>query len=418
MIHVFVGPSLPRSEPVLTTPGLQVRAPIGHGDLFDTTIRAGDTALIIDGVYHQAPTLRHKEILAAMGRGVRVIGAASIGALRAAELAPFGMLGVGSIYTAYARGEIDSDDEVAVGQAPDGDWDALTWPMVNLRHVLKLAALAGRVDGERAASLLADLRTVYYPQRTTAAVRAICRRHSELAFADWLAVQRERDPYFGDLKRTDALEAVHTTLAAPAPQPGTGPSPRVWETIHYQRWANTAAHARVDGLDLRTEDRLVYQQVFDPGFPHRWTAYLEYRSQHPANGPARLLAERCADAAGSVLPAHRLFHPLPDLRDPVTVALLLAGEILEDRRAVARYADTLTLAVRTRPGFTAAAVREDLARRLLLQVWRCKVEDLDAAASARGLVCAARAVEAAKRLVPGFLAETQQAGGHPCLTNP
>ncbi|MBP5873147.1 hypothetical protein F3K24_43140, partial [Streptomyces sp. LBUM 1485] len=50
----------------------------------------GDTAVIIDGLYHQAPALRHKEIIAAMARGVRVIGAASIGALRAAELAPFG----------------------------------------------------------------------------------------------------------------------------------------------------------------------------------------------------------------------------------------------------------------------------------------------------------------------------------------
>ncbi|MGV9708646.1 TfuA-like protein [Streptomyces sp. NPDC003483] len=39
------------------------------------------------------------------GWGVKAIGAASIGALRAAELAPFGMFGVGRIYTAYARGE-------------------------------------------------------------------------------------------------------------------------------------------------------------------------------------------------------------------------------------------------------------------------------------------------------------------------
>lgn len=45
-------------------------------------IRSGDTVVITGGVYHQAPALRHKEILAAMGRCVTVIGAASIGALR------------------------------------------------------------------------------------------------------------------------------------------------------------------------------------------------------------------------------------------------------------------------------------------------------------------------------------------------
>ncbi|MEV7304560.1 TfuA-like protein [Streptomyces clavifer] len=78
-----------------------------------------------------------------MGRGVHVIGAASIGALRAAELAPYGMLGVGSVYAAYHRGDITADDEVAVGQAPDGQWEALTWPLVNLRSVLRLAQEAG-----------------------------------------------------------------------------------------------------------------------------------------------------------------------------------------------------------------------------------------------------------------------------------
>jgi len=102
VIHVFVGPTPPGCE--LAAPGIRVWPPARHGDLFAPAIRSGDTALVIDGVYHQAPALRHKEILAAMGRGVTVIGAASIGALRAAELDRFGMLGVGRIYAAYAQG--------------------------------------------------------------------------------------------------------------------------------------------------------------------------------------------------------------------------------------------------------------------------------------------------------------------------
>ncbi|MGJ3558798.1 TfuA-like protein [Streptomyces sp. INA 01156] len=219
---MFVGPTLPRSEPVLTAPGVRVWPPVAHGDLFQAAIRKGDTAVIIDGVYHQAPALRHKEILAAMGRGVRVIGAASIGALRAAELAPFGVLGVGSVFTAYARGDIDGDDEVAVGQAPDGEWAALSWPLVNLRHVVQLAQLAGLLDGERASALLADLRAVYYPQRTTGAVHAVCRRRGEHEFAGWLAEQRERDPGFGDVKRADALAAVRTALDGWTPGQGPG----------------------------------------------------------------------------------------------------------------------------------------------------------------------------------------------------
>ncbi|MFD7444048.1 TfuA-like protein [Streptomyces sp. NPDC059909] len=388
---------------------MRVWPPVRHGDLFDTAIRGGDTALIIDGVYHQAPALRHKEILAAMGRGVRLIGAASIGALRAAELAPFGMLGVGSIYTAYVRGEIDGDDEVAVGQAPDGEWDALTWSVVNLRHALQLARSAGVLDAERATRTLTALHAVYYPQRTTAAVRAVCRRQGETEFAGWLAERRDQDRNFGDLKRADALAAVRTALSGWAPRADSQPAPSVWETTYFRQWSNAFARERVDGLELSTEDRIVYQQVFDPAFRKTWAAYLEYRSRHPASDePGLPLAERLGQVTGGDLPAHHVFHPAVDLRDETTVALLLASETPEDRQAVARYADALARARRSRPGFSTAAVRGDLTRRVLVRVWRCPAQRFDAEASARGLVCGARAVEAAKRLMPGFLNERKE----------
>ncbi|SCK63128.1 hypothetical protein YW7DRAFT_06996 [Streptomyces sp. AmelKG-E11A] len=342
MIHVFTGPTLPASEPQLATPDIRIRPPARHGDLFDTAIRPGDTVLIIDGLYHQTPALRHKEILAAIARGVHMTGAASIGALRAAELAPFGMLGIGSIYTSYARGEIHGDDEVAVGQAPDGEEESLTWPVVNLRHTLRLARAAGIVDGERAAGLLTELHAVYYPQRTTAAIRAVCRRRNETQFAQWLADQRRTDPHFGDLKRADALTAVRTALNNSAAPTGQTPRrPPVWDTAYYRRWSNTFAHDRVCGLDLPTEDRLIYQQVFDPAFPARWTAYLERRSLQPTDGaPGLPLRVRLAQVTGG-LPAHRVFRPPVDLRDQTTLGLLLAGESEQDRQAVAHYARTL-----------------------------------------------------------------------------
>ncbi|MEY2229475.1 TfuA-like protein [Streptomyces sp. BF23-19] len=404
MIHVFVGPTLPRSE--LAVPGVRPWPPVRHGDLFDSAIRAGDTAVIIDGVYHQAPALRHKEILAAMGRGVRVIGAASIGALRAAELAPFGMLGIGSVYAAYVRGDIEGDDEVAVGQAPDGAWDALTWPLVNVRHVLALAEAAGVIDTERATALLVALCAIYYPQRTWAAVRAVCRREGESPFADWLAGQREQDRYFGDLKHADALAAVRAALCGAITGSGSGTAP-VWETAYFRRWSNAFAREALEETVLSTEDRLVYQQVFDPQFREKWAAYLEHLSQHPADGgPGLALAERLALVSDGHLPADRLFHPPLNLRDERTTAVLLAGETIHDRQAVARYADALARYQRERPGFSVAAVREEAARALLLRVWRCPECEFDAEASSRGLVCGARAVEAAKRLIPGFLEET------------
>ncbi|MFD0372873.1 TfuA-like protein [Streptomyces sp. NPDC127114] len=411
MIHVYIGPTLPASEPLLDSPRLRVLPPARHGDFFDTAIRPGDTVVLIDGVYHQAPALRHKEILALLGRGVTVLGAASIGALRAAELAPFGMVGVGAVFTAYVRGQITGDDEVAVGQAPDRARDALTCPLVRLRRILELAEAAGVLDGERAARLLAGLRAVYYPQRTWAAVRAVCRRLGETAFADWLAQQRKSDPYFGDVKRADALAAVHAALGGAAAAGPVAVQREDWDTTYFRRWSNAAARTRVGGQELATEDRLVYQQVFDPAFSERWAAYLEYRSRHPADGgPPMALAERLARATSgrNGLPADRVFHPPVDLRDKQTVALLLAGESAEDRISLVRYATALARFRRSRPGLCVESVRDDVARSLLLRVWDCTEAELHAQASARGLVSSARAVVEAKRLVPGFLEEVER----------
>lgn len=406
MHHVFVGPTLARSEPELAAPSVRVCPPVRHGDLFSDVIGAGDTVVIIDGVYHQAPALRHKEILAAMGRGVRVIGAASIGALRAAELAPFGMLGVGAIYDAYLNGSIDGDDEVAVGQAPTGDLKALTWPVVNLRLALELGCRAGVLDGDRAAVLLEALRAVYYPQRTMAAVRAVCRRQGEAAFADWICEQRARDEHFADLKRTDALAAVCAALDDQSP-PILCVQQQMWETVYFRRWSNAFAGSHVDGLDLATADRLIYQQVFDQEFPKTWTAYLQHCSMRTTGSEAgRPLAMRLTQVTSGGLPAHSVFHPPVDLRDKMTVALLLARETPDDRLAVARYAETLAQAQRSRPGFCVEAVRGDLSRRMLLEAWQCPADRLDVEASARGLICGARAVEAAKGLVPGYLDES------------
>ena len=92
----------------------------------------------------------HKEILLALERGIEVWGAASMGALRAAELAPFGMRGVGAIYRAFARGALVADDEVAVAHLPAAQgYRAVSDALVNLRD--GLAPRAGRRDATRTA---------------------------------------------------------------------------------------------------------------------------------------------------------------------------------------------------------------------------------------------------------------------------
>ncbi|OEJ42885.1 hypothetical protein AR457_00935 [Streptomyces agglomeratus] len=136
-------------------------------------------------------------------------------------------------------------------------------------------------------------------------------------------------------ERLQALAVMHVRTRDTDRQWQPGPF-GTWATTHFRRWSNAFAHARVDGLKLSAEDRVVYQQVLDAEFDQRWAAYLEHRSLHPAGaGPGMPLSERLARVTGGDLPADRVFHPVVDLRDETTVAPLLAGESAEDRQAVA-----------------------------------------------------------------------------------
>ena len=87
---IFAGPSLPpRLRPA--DPAVEWRPPVRQGDLYRVALEQPAAIGVIDGYFEAVPTVWHKEILWAMSRGIHVFGAASIGALRAAELDAFGM---------------------------------------------------------------------------------------------------------------------------------------------------------------------------------------------------------------------------------------------------------------------------------------------------------------------------------------
>jgi len=100
---------------------------------------------IIDGLFFHTAAVLHKDILYAINHGITVFGAASIGALRAAELCGYGMIGIGKIFQEYLSGHLSGDDEVAVPVAFSienkkwtivNDYDAL----VNIRATLEKAS--------------------------------------------------------------------------------------------------------------------------------------------------------------------------------------------------------------------------------------------------------------------------------------
>jgi hypothetical protein len=163
-IIVFLGPSLEQSAAEKILPA-EYRPPAKRGDLL-AAVHDGATIIgLIDGVFHQESAVAHREILTAIKKGVRVVGASSMGALRAAEMDTLGMVGIGEIYRMYKSGELESDDEVALVFDPSSGL-ALSEPLINIRFTLKRARGEGIIDAAEHDALLASARSVFYPQRT------------------------------------------------------------------------------------------------------------------------------------------------------------------------------------------------------------------------------------------------------------
>jgi hypothetical protein len=103
----YVGPSL-YGVAVEKRSGEIWRGPARQGDILRDVLTLSPRAIVlIDGVFHQSLAVWHKEIVFALLEGVICIGAASMGALRAAEMHRYGMIGVGKIFEMYRYGEED-----------------------------------------------------------------------------------------------------------------------------------------------------------------------------------------------------------------------------------------------------------------------------------------------------------------------
>lgn len=114
----FVGPTLYgiHVDPI---PGEIWRPPAAQGDILKDAIRYNPKQIVlIDGTFRQTLSVWVKELVFIMVDGVKFIGAASMGALRAAELWRYGAVGIGRIFESYKSGEVQDDAWVAMTYDP------------------------------------------------------------------------------------------------------------------------------------------------------------------------------------------------------------------------------------------------------------------------------------------------------------
>jgi hypothetical protein len=226
-VCVFVGPTRVRKADY---PQIDFFPPAALGSVFRAMERGYRRIGIIDGFFGNTPSVWHKEILFAISKGFEVSGAASTGALRAAELAPYGMRGIGNIYRLYRRASIADDDEVCVTHAiAEMDFMPLSEPMISIRYTLRDLRHRGAISRAEESAIATELKAAHFSERTLERIRAAIARHvagarAEPVAAAFMAARR-------DAKGEDGKRLLDWLSAPAAPCP-----PPQWEfprTIHW-----------------------------------------------------------------------------------------------------------------------------------------------------------------------------------------
>jgi hypothetical protein len=228
----FVGPTRVKKADY---PGIDFFPPAALGSVFRAMERGYRRIGIIDGFFGNTPSVWHKEILFAISKGIEVSGAASTGALRASELAPYGMHGIGNIYRLYRRASIADDDEVCVTHAiAEMDFMPLSEPMISIRYTLRGLRRRSVIARAEETAIAAELKSLHFSERTLERIRTAVARHvsqdekadgrADRVAAAFMAARR-------DVKGEDARRLLDRLSA---PQIPCGPPQ--WEfprTIHW-----------------------------------------------------------------------------------------------------------------------------------------------------------------------------------------
>ena len=246
---IFIGPTLSRQDALKELDAVYL-PPAAQGDIYLAALKEPRAIGLIDGYFQGVPSVWHKEILWAMTQGIHVFGSASMGALRAAELEPFGMVGIGRIFESYRTGlfapfnnePFEDDDEVAVSHGPaEAGYVTLCEAMVNIRRTLADAESQGIIGTDTRNTLARIAKDLVYQSRSYDELlsRADCHTlpQGELdRLRDWLRQGKV------DQKRNDAiamLGAMREFLA-------DGPEKKRvnFDFQHTSAWENVTAFSR------------------------------------------------------------------------------------------------------------------------------------------------------------------------------
>lgn len=307
-VVLFTGPTLSAAD-ALTVLEAECHPPVAQGDVYRAALERPFAIGIVDGYFDSVPSVWHKEILWAMSQGIHVFGCASMGALRAAELAPFGMIGVGRIFEDYRDGVLEDDDEVAVAHgSAEHHYRCISDAMVNIRATLCAARSDGVLNDEATRTLERIGKSLFYPERNYIRILELAAGQgvgAELlaSFRSWLpggeVNQKRRDA----MTMLDAIRKLIDSGCGPMQ-----PSFFLEETVYWEEMKAAAGQVR-DAAGTDADRRVLAALRTDPRRSERaemaalgwWLSVENAKRQGLTLDAATLLEESLAFCA-----AHQL----------------------------------------------------------------------------------------------------------------
>lgn len=240
-VAVFAGPTISADQVREIVPWAQVHPPLLRGDLLRLAGSPPDVTLVVDGIFSgtSSPPVSEFHDFASCAE---IRGAASLGAVRAVECAPSGMLGAGAIYRLFRIGALVSDAEVAVSVNPLRGFRAETLALVDLRHFVSALRRAGVIDDGRRATIIDALSDIHFLERTTEAVSAVL---GNLVLPPYLLVESIADRGPKKMDAVRALRMLRNGRRQSIHDPRNGPVGR----RHVVRNGSSALTAPLDHLE-------------------------------------------------------------------------------------------------------------------------------------------------------------------------
>ncbi|MDZ7964556.1 MAG: TfuA-like protein [Nostoc sp. DedSLP03] len=220
-ILIFLGPTLSVTQASQILPARYLD-PVRCGDILACLRLQPRVIVIIDGFFDRSASVWHKEILWALEAGVRVFGASSMGALRAAELEAFGMEGFGAIFAAYRERQYIGDDEVAIlHSSPQFQYQPLTDALVNIRATVQLAVDKNIIEPAIASLIISCAKRQFFTQRhlSQAVADAEVQGGDRQVLAQFLEFVQNGG--YVDRKQSDAIELLKHLAAMVGESDGT-----------------------------------------------------------------------------------------------------------------------------------------------------------------------------------------------------